>query len=157
MQAFNISSKMLSEACEMASKMGALRGSLLRGKGNVSGFVGEIAVRDILRAEQKNTYDYDLVLDDGSTVDVKTQAVNSVPRDYYECNLNQHSVKQNCNYFAFVRVLSNMSKGWYLGKISKENFLAKAKFNRSGSMAESGNFIFKLNTYTLRIKDISGG
>lgn len=40
MQAFNISSKMLSEACEMASKMGALRGSLLRGKGNVSGFVG---------------------------------------------------------------------------------------------------------------------
>ena len=154
---FEISPEMLSEAQEKAMEMGALRGSILQGKGNLSGFVGEIAVRDILTATQSNTYNYDLTLDDGSTVDVKTQAVNSIPREYYECNLNEHSTKQECDYYAFARVLSDLSKGWYLGKIKKKEFMKRAKLNHAGSLSASGNFVFKLNTYTIKIGDIENG
>lgn len=149
---FSVSEKVLKKAEEKAYDMGTFRGSILNGKGNVSGFIGEIILADILNAEIQNTFDYDLVMQDGSKIDVKTQTVKSVPRPYYECNVNEHSIKQRCDYYAFTRLHSNLSKGWYLGKISKGKFLDVAKYCKAGSA--SANFIFKLNCYTIPIKEL---
>ena len=152
-QEFDITPEMVSVAENKSRDMGVLNNSLLQGKGNLSGFIGEIAVKDILGATADNTYDWDLILDNGSTVDVKTQAVNSIPQPYYDCNINEHSMKQSCNYFAFTRILSDLSRGWYLGMISKKKLLEKATFNRAGSPA--ANFMFRFNCYTIPIQDIN--
>lgn len=153
MQEFTITPSMISEAEFKADKMGVLNNSLLSGKGNLSGFIGELAVKSILNGKIDNTYDWDLILEDGSTVDVKTQAVNSIPRPHYDCNVNEHSTKQKCDFYAFTRILSNLSRGWYLGIISKKKLLEKARFNKAGSPA--ANFMFRFNCYTIPIKDIN--
>ena len=42
--------------------MGQLRNSITKGAGNVHGFLGEIITTQELKAEESNTYDYDIKL-----------------------------------------------------------------------------------------------
>lgn len=156
-QEFNITPDILKEAQRKADEMGALKNSMYEGKRNVVGFVGELAVSKILNCKIANTYNYDLILPNGETVDVKTQSVAGKPLDYYECNVNDHSMKQKCDYYAFARVDKELSKGWYLGKIRKKDFLDRSVFYKKGSVSSSKNFTFKRSCYTIQIKHIEMG
>ena len=69
----------------MADDMGELNNSIRRGEGNMYGFLGELLFIDLTGAYHNNTYDWDVELADGSTVDVKTKCVTSPPKDYYDC------------------------------------------------------------------------
>ena len=73
-----ITSTMKGKATRSANRMGRIRNSIMRGKGNVYGFLGEQIAQLVLGGELVNKgkkYDvnYDLVLDDGTTVEVKTK------------------------------------------------------------------------------------
>jgi len=67
----------LLKAREQAVEMGKLHNSITKGQGNIAGFIGEIITAELLNATQQNTYDYDLVLTNGETVDVKTKRTDS--------------------------------------------------------------------------------
>ena len=127
MKEYEITKDMIKEAVLMSKDMGTLNGSLLEGQGNTWGFLGEIIAAKALAAEHKNTYDYDLITPLGHTVDVKTQRVSSIPRSQFHCNVNEHSIKQKCDYFAFVRIHSDLETAWYLGKIKKEDLVVYLK------------------------------
>ena len=58
-----IDSNYMNRAREKASTVGILQGSITGGTSNVVGAIGEIIVADSIKAEQMNTYDYDLVKD----------------------------------------------------------------------------------------------
>ena len=52
-----------------------LNNSITKGDGNLAGALGEVIVCDYYNGEQKNTYDYDLILK-GKKIDVKTKRQN---------------------------------------------------------------------------------
>ena len=120
-----INSDYMSRAREKASSVGILQGSITGGTRNVIGAIGEVVVADSINAKQINTYDYDLVKD-GMRIDVKTKRCNTKPLPNYDCSVALHGTKQDCDAYVFVRILTDMSKAWILGGISKHNFYKEA-------------------------------
>lgn len=151
-----ITDKMRESAEEAAKKLGRLKNSISKGKGNHVGFLGELMVASYLNGNCKiaNTYDYDLVLPDGTTIDVKSKTAKVKPLDYYECSIAAYNTKQNCEYYVFCRVLSDKSKGWILGFDSKKDFMDTAKFLKKGDIDGDNDYIVPADCYNKPIKDL---
>lgn len=145
----------LAFAKEEAKKIGVLNNSILEGKGNAHGILGEIIVADYINADRANTYDYDLVRN-GRTVDVKTKQCTSKPDPSYYCSVANYNTSQDCEVYGFVRILKDFSKCWVLGGIKREDFYDKAKFYKEGELDPSSNcgFRFKADCFNLEIKHL---
>tara|TARA_R110002167_G_scaffold356838_1_gene572025 strand:+ start:153 stop:497 length:345 start_codon:yes stop_codon:yes gene_type:complete len=98
-----ITNSMRETAHDMSSEMGILSRSITRGQGNVYGFLGELVALDVLGGIHQNTMDYDILVD-GSKIDVKTKKTTVKPKPDYDCSVADLTRKQNCDYYAFVRV-----------------------------------------------------
>ena len=109
-------------AAQMASDMGVLKNSLTKGGGSQAGFLAEIVVARHIGATQANTYDYDLVMPNGRTIDVKAKRTSVEPKEHYECSIFAYNTTQACDDYAFCRVLNDMSTVWILGIIIKKNY-----------------------------------
>jgi hypothetical protein len=144
----------LKRAKMLDSSMGTLRNSITNGEGNLSGFLGEVIVGEILKARHDNTYDYDLVLSTGETVDVKTKRTNFPPKYGYDCSVAAFNTKQKCDYYAFVRVKNDLTTAWVLGFYPKQLYFEHAKFHRKGEFDESNKFTFKADCYNLPISGL---
>ena len=123
----------------MADEMGQLNNSIREGDGNIYGFVGELVFAEITGANQNNTYDWDVVMPDGHTVDVKSKCVTTPPLPHYECSVAAIGTRQNCDYYAFVRVLKDCTMAWYLGAMPKMDFLEQSTFMEAGVWQDPGN------------------
>jgi len=138
----------------MADDMGELNNSIRRGEGNMYGFLGELLFIDLTGAYHNNTYDWDVELADGSTVDVKTKCVTSPPKDYYDCSVASIGVNQDCDYYAFVRVHKDMTVGWYLGAMTKQEFLTSARFLQAGVPDGDNGWSPTIDCYNVTISDL---
>lgn len=152
----NISLEMLDRARTKASSLGSLRNSITNGDGNLIGFLGEEIAHSVLGGYINNSYDYDIVLDDGMTVDVKTKKTSVPPKDHYECSVAAFNTKQQCDMYCFVRVKSDLSCGWFLGTYNKEAYYKDAVLLKKGDVDLSNNFIVKANCYNMKISDLNG-
>ena len=141
-------------AREKASTVGILQGSITGGTSNVVGAIGEIIVADSIEAKQINTYDYDLVKD-GVRIDVKTKRCNTKPLPNYDCSVALHGTKQDCDTYVFVRILTDLTKAWILGGISKQSFYKEATLYRKGDVDSDNGFMFKADCYNLKIDKLS--
>ena len=150
----NITDDMLIKAREKSVEMGKLHNSILRGRGNMSGFIGEQIALHILGGNWDNTFDYDLVSND-IKVDVKTKQTSVKPLPHYECSIAKLNTKQKCDAYAFVRILNDFSKGWYLGVLTKEDYYDKATFLRKGDVDPSNNYTVKADCYNVRIDELA--
>jgi hypothetical protein len=150
----DITDDMLIKAREKSVEMGKLHNSILRGKGNMSGFIGEQIALQILDGKWDNTFDYDLVVND-KKVDVKTKQTSVKPLPHYECSIAKLNTKQKCDAYAFVRILNDFSKGWYLGVLTKEDYYDKATFLRKGDVDPSNNYTVKADCYNVRIDELA--
>ena len=103
---------------------------------------------------KKYNVDYDLVLDDGTTVEVKTKKTTVKPKDYYECSVAKYNTKQKCDYYAFVRVLDTKENGWFLGVMPKEKYFINAKFLKAGTRDGDNGFLVKADCYNLAISQL---
>ena len=155
MKLIQITSDMLAEANRKALEMGALNNSITNGKGNIYGFVGELIAEQVLGGYIVNSYDFDLVLYDGrTTVDVKTKKVSSPPKEYYDCSVANYNTKQKCDYYCFVRVLDDLSVGWFLGVYKKDQYFKDAVFLKKGDIDPSNNFTVKADCFNLKINNL---
>jgi flavodoxin len=150
----SINKDYMRRAREKASTVGILQGSITGGTSNVVGAIGEIIVADSIEAKQINTYDYDLVKD-GVRIDVKTKRCNTRPLPNYDCSVALHGTKQDCDAYVFVRILTDLSKAWILGGISKQSFYKKATLYRKGDVDSDNGFMFKADCYNLKIDKLS--
>jgi hypothetical protein len=146
-----ISPAMLVEARDKAAEMGQLRNSIIRGAGNIAGFIGEAIAQQVLGGELTNTYDYDLVLLSGKTVDVKTKQTSVKPLDSYMCSVAAFNTTQECDYYCFVRVKNDFTIGWYLGLCSKEWFYKEATFMAKGTVDPDNKYVVRSDCYNLAI------
>lgn len=148
-----IKKEWVKEAKKKAEEMGRLRHSILKGNGNITGFVGEFMVANFLNAKIENTYDYDLVKND-LKIDVKSKKCTTVPRLDYDCSVPAYNTKQKCDYYVFTRIMDNFETGWICGIISKEKFFKNARLYKKGEIDKSNWMEFKENSYNLKIKDL---
>jgi hypothetical protein len=148
-----ITKDMLYEAQEKASELGILNHSILKGKGNFTGFLGEQIALQVLGGEWCNTYNYDIILD-GKRIDVKTKQTTVKPLPHYECSVAAYNTKQDCDEYAFVRVLKDYTVGWFLGSISKKEYFEMARFLRKGDIDPSNDFTVRADCYNLSIDSL---
>ena len=148
-----ITNDMLIKAREKAVEMGKLHNSILRGKGNMSGFIGEQIALQVLDVTWENTYDYDMKVGD-TRIDVKTKQTSVKPLPHYECSIAAFNTKQDCDGYAFVRVLNDFSVGWFLGVLTKQDYFDKATFLKKGDVDPSNNYTVKADCYNVRIDEL---
>jgi hypothetical protein len=149
-----ISPAMLVEARDKAAEMGQLRNSIIRGAGNIAGFIGEAIAQQVLGGELFNTYDYDLMLPDGIRIDVKTKQTGYVPLPSYDCSIAALNTKQDCDYYAFVRVKNDFSVGWYLGVYNKDQYMKDAVFMQKGTVDPTNGYTVKSDCYNIKISQL---
>ena len=150
-----VTDDMFLQAREKSIEMGKLRNSILHGNGNLAGFIGEYLANSILKGTVENTFDYDIVLTDGTLVDVKTKQTTVKPLDYYECSVAKFNPNQKCDKYAFVRVKKDFSVGWFLGIIGKEDYFKKAKFLKKGEKDGDNGFTVRADCFNLKINELS--
>ena len=149
-----VTSEMAEAAVWMADDMGELNNSIRQGEGNVYGFLGELLFIEVAGGSHRNTYDWDVELPDGSTVDVKTKCVTSEPKAHYDCSVAAIGTQQNCDYYAFVRVHKDMTVGWYLGAMTKQEFLTSARFLQAGVPDGDNGWSPTIDCYNVTISDL---
>jgi len=130
-----------------------LKGSVTEGKGNEVGALGEIIVWDQYKkkTEYVGSYDYDMIIK-GKKVDVKTKLQNMAPQPYHRANIFAYNTRQKCDYYCFVAILSDLSKGWIIGWKEKEKFFEEAEFHKKGTVDKKGSdptWTFKGDCYCL--------
>lgn len=148
-----ITQEQLEAAEKLSDDMGALKGSITKGDGNLAGFVGEIVVADYLGARQANTYDYDLLTPDGHTIDVKSKRTNFEPQPHYECSVAAYNTKQDADYYLFTRIKLPFQI-WLLGYISKKEYYEIGQYKKKGMIDPSNGFKFKANAYNVPISSL---
>jgi len=142
----------IGKARKLSDELGVLKHSLTKGKGNLYGFIGELLFNSIVKGKLDNTYDYDIVMKDGSKIDVKAKKTTVKPLPYYVCTVPAYNIKQKCDYYGFVRVMDDLSKAWVLGLMPKEKFFKEATFMDKGE--RNGSYINKMACYNVKIEDL---
>ena len=155
MKEIKVSLDMIENARIKSTEMGKLHNSILKGGGNLAGFIGEQIALECLGGEWHNTYSYDIILPDGKKVDVKTKQTSVKPLPEYDCSIAKFNTKQECDMYAFVRVKNDLTIGWYLGSMDKKEYFKKAIFMKKGYVDPSNNFTVRADCYNMKIKDLN--
>lgn len=135
------------------SKFGSERSRIL------VGYIGERILMKYLGLKNDNDkYHYDLISNKDKKLEVKTITCKFKPKPDYWCTVNSHDLsgvyKQNADYYIFLRILNDYSKGWILGWISCEEFFKKGEFIPKGK--DFGKFQFvKANATILSINELN--
>jgi len=148
-----ITNNMRNTAHEMSEEMGILNRSITRGQGNVYGFLGELIALEVLGGNHCNTMDYDIIID-GKHIDVKTKKTTVKPLASYDCSIANLTRKQDCDYYAFVRVLSDQSKGWFLGMKERDAYFKEAIFLKKGEHDPSNNYTVRADCFNMKISSL---
>jgi hypothetical protein len=141
-------------ASKLAEEMGVLNNSIESGGGSLAGFLGEIAAQKIYGGEIQHTYQYDLVLPDKRTADVKTKRTSVAPRDYYECSVSNFNPNQKCDVYIFTRVSYDNKRCWVLGHYDKKKYIEEARFLKKGQTDGDNNFTVRADCYNMPILDL---
>ena len=149
-----VSNAILLQSRDLAEAMGSLNNSFTNGQGNVAGFIGELVVLELLAGKRVSTKDYDIILEDGTTVDVKTKRTSVKPRLHYECSVAKLSLHQDCDSYAFCRVKNDYTVCWFLGLVMHDTYFSKARFLKKGDVDPSNNYTVKSSCYNLSIEEL---
>ena len=158
MEEIKIQKEWITEAKKRSLDLGRLKNSIEKGRGNVAGFLGEIATLYLLGKDpfctEYNTFDYDLMVGD-KTVEVKTKRCQSKPRNYYECSVASTSIHQRCTHYVFTRIDNDYKFCWVLGWMTKEDYLKQSKFLKKGDKDGDNGFIASRDCYNVPISKLN--
>jgi hypothetical protein len=149
-----ITKEMILLAEKKAKAMGVLKNSIEEGEGNIAGFVGEMVANHVLDSKITNTFDYDIITDDGIKIDVKTKRCTSAPKPNYDCSVSDSNPTQQCDYYCFVRVLEDYSCGWFLGVYKQSDYIAESTKMYKGQIDPANNFTVKSDCYNMPINKL---
>lgn len=135
-----------------------IRNSIKKGEGRHHGSMGELLGAGLIGATISNTKDYDLIMPNGITIDVKTGICNSVPQLNYAVNVAAFNINQMCDYYLFFRIKEDFSDAWMLGALSKKEYFriaVKRDFKQRDPNDTHGvGFDFKATCYNLLISSL---
>ena len=145
--------KGVSKESAVLSKFGSERDRIL------VGYIGEKIIMNYLNIEKDvDDFEFDLLSNKGKRLEVKTITCKFKPKTHYWCTVNSHDLdgihKQKADYYIFLRILNDFTKGWILGWISCDNFFQKGTVVKKGK--DFGKFQFvKANATILEISELN--
>lgn len=152
-----ITPAMIKVAEKKAQEMGRLKNSIRKGEGNVTGFLGEMAVNKVIKGKvvSGKSFDYDILKEEKGW-EVKTKARSVAPRPNYNCSVAEYNTKQKCDYYVFVSLypLENPEKAYVLGYLPKEEFYEKAFYLKKGEIEPGTPWRVKASCYNVRVSDL---
>lgn len=124
------------------------------------GLLGEVVVCDWLgvsRPSRSDGFDggYDLEFN-GLKIDVKTAVRNVKPLLKYGCNVPASQMDYSADTFIFLSYDKVKGEFWFLGWISKEDFISKALFRKKGSTIprDDGRLLISYDFYEVTVKQL---
>ena len=158
MIAIDITPSMIEQAQLNADGVGVLNNSILQGKGNLAGKIGEeIAVRSF-GAEIVDSYSYDVMMN-GQRVEIKTKRRKAAPHPDYEVSIARTSVHQALDADAYLFISLTMDgdipvKGWICGEMPVSEYFDRARLIRKGEKDYRNNFICQTDMYNMPISQL---
>lgn len=154
MEIFRFDDRLVALAEKKSEEMGTLNNSITGGEGNVAAFIGEYAVKKVYGGKIVNTYDYDILLDDGTRIEVKTKRTTVPPKPFYECSIAEYNTRQKCDFYAFTRVDMEQKIVYVLGCYKKESYLSEARYLKKGMVDGTNNFKVKADCWNMEIRNL---
>ena len=153
-----ITDKMLKKAQKKADELGELKNSIMKGKGNLTGFLGEEIVKSFLSARSSNTKDYDISYK-SKKYDIKTKLTTKEPLPEYDCSIASYNTVQKCDSYIFVRIQKdkqdNLICGWILGWMDKGEYFKNAEYWPKGKIDPANGYRVKANCYNVKISELN--
>ena len=153
-----ITEDMKKRAWAKSREMGVIKNSIMKGDGNIAGFLGEEVANVVIGGTINNTYDYDLVAKDGTKYDVKTKRCTSPPKPYYDCSVANFNTKQKCDRYVFVRIEyknRRWGRAWVLGWLTHDDYFKKARKLTKGQKDPSNGFIVRADCHNVAISELN--
>ena len=156
---------MIRDAHNRAEHLGALNNSILEGRGNASGYMGEEALAAYLGAKivSDEQYGYDLVVG-GRNLEVKTKQRTVPPKDDYDVSIAATSRHQKPDLYAFLslqfdrsgsvdgkRRYGGLENIWLLGYKRPEDYFRDAELWMPGDVDPHNNFETHRQMYNLPV------
>ena len=163
---------MIRSAREKAQSLGSINNSILRGGGNVAGYLGEEALAPYINATIVSNnrglekYNHDLLIESGDRFEVKTKRRTVTPRPHYDVSIAETSKHQKPDVYAFISLeFDRSSKShpkkyyglkniWLCGFMRSEEYWKRAQLWKSGKIDSSNNFKTHVNMCNLAISDL---
>ena len=123
------------------------------------GYIGEKIIMNYLGLkEDADDFNFDLLSKKNKRLEVKTITCKFKPKEDYWCTVNSHDLngvhKQKADYYVFLRIMNDFSKGWILGWIPCDEFFEKGTFVSKGTDFDKFKFE-KANATILPIKELN--
>ena len=164
---------MIKEAFRKSEDLGLINNSITKGRGNLAGYLSEIALSEYLECTNVSCdkgvdkYDFDLIKN-GVKIEVKTKRRTVDPRIFYEVSIAETSKHQKADIYAFTSITFREKRGtgrdckyfgiksiWLCGFIFKNKYFQAAKHLKAGDIDESNGFKVHANMYNLPITGLS--
>ena len=145
--------EMKAEAQRKADELAGLNNSIRAGAGNFAGFLGELAVNELLEGELANTYDYDIRVRD-VTIDVKTKECKSIPYPDYEASVADYNTTQACDWYAFARTPHEFDVVWFCGMMKKNEYYEGSRFMKQGWIDPSNGMRIRADCWNMRYTEM---
>ena len=153
--------EMVDSAKKKAKIMGSINNSILKGRGNFAGFLGEEAVASYITAniisfdEGENKYGHDLNKN-GKRIEVKTKRRTVKPRLNYDVSVAATS-KHHVYIFTSIQFDGNEPKKiWIIGQKDRDAYFKEARFIKKGEPEGDNGFIARIDMYNMVTTELDG-
>ena len=159
---------MVNSAKAKAKQMGSIKNSILKGKGNFAGFLGEEAVAayisaDIISFEEGDAkYGHDILKND-RRIEVKTKRRTVAPKPFYDVSVAATSKHQadkrglDLYIFASIQFDGHTPKRiWIIGQKDRDQYFKQARFIKKGESEGNNGFRAHTDMYNLITTELDG-
>lgn len=166
---------MIRLANEWAKQLGGIKDSIVKGKGNAAGRLGELALCKHLGVEVADHKDHDLIYN-SEKLEVKTKRRTVAPLPHYDVSVAKTSRHQLPDRYVFISLefsgrnfygeaadglkrrggvdYYGLKNVWYCGDMLADEYFQKARLFEKGDKDESNNFTTLVDMYNLRIDEL---
>ena len=166
MKALPFDQSMIDDAREWSSSLGSIKNSITKGKGNVAGRIGELAVSRFIGAEITDSRNFDLDWK-GEHIEVKTKRRVVKPKPDYEVSVAMTSTHQKPDRYVFVSLefasrepsehtdnYFDLQKVWLCGDKKTEDYFSEGRLMKKGRKDKSNGFVVRTDMVNLRMDEL---
>ena len=160
--------EMVESAKKKAKKMGSIKNSILKGKGNFAGFLGEEAVAAYIDAEiisfadGEEKYGHDILKGD-QRIEVKTKRRTVVPKPFYDVSVaatSKHQAdKRSLDLYIFASIQFDgvtPKRIWVIGQKDRDQYYQEARLIKKGEAEGNNGFRAHTDMYNLITTKLDG-
>ena len=151
MIAFDIPQYLLDKAKYIVDKQAIQYGHRIHNYGNYGPTLAELVMSKYLGLPITSNYDYDMILPDGRTLDVKSKLSNYTPQDYFDVTVS-NTKRQQCDLYAFAFCKLDNTRVHLVGYLPTTDFYEAATPRKKGETYHK--ITFKQDCHMLTIGEL---